>query len=219
MKNLIKTSFAALTILLASSCAKQEAMRIACVGDSITEGCGISYQSYNSYPARLDSILGKEYEVLNFGRSATTMMQDGNFPYWSAKEFNNMLTYHADVHVIMLGTNDAKFFQWNPDKFKSSAQAMIDTIYSVNPKTKIYLCHCIPARATQWEISDSVISSYTNPCIDDLAKANNLPLIDMYEVMKPHMELLFDSIHPNPVGTKIMASAIADRLRKDGIVK
>lgn len=219
MNNIIKVSFTALLILLASSCVKQESMRIACVGDSITEGFGISYQSCNSYPARLDSILGKEYDVLNFGRSATTMMEDGNFPYWSAKEFNNMLAYHADVHIIMLGTNDAKLFQWNPDKFKASAQHLIDTLYSVNPKTKIYLCHCIPARATKWEITDSVISTQTNPCIDDLSKAYNLPLIDMYEIMKPHIDLIFDSIHPNPAGTKIMATAIADRLKKDGIVK
>lgn len=218
MKNIIKSSLAAFFILLAS-CAKQDDVRIACVGDSITEGFGINYQSYNSYPARLDSIIGNGYDVLNFGRSATTMMQDGNFPYWSAKEFNNMLAFHADVHIIMLGTNDAKLFQWNPEKFSSSYQAMIDTICSVNPQTQIYLCHCIPARAEKWEITDSVITTGVNPCIDALAKNNNLPVIDMYEVMKPHMDLIFDDIHPDPTGTKIMASAIAHRLQQDGIVK
>ncbi|MDO4462860.1 MAG: GDSL-type esterase/lipase family protein [Bacteroidia bacterium] len=214
MNNIIKSALASLAILLASSCANEEAIRVACIGDSITEGYGINYQSYSSYPARLDSILGSGYDVLNFGRSATTMMQNGNFPYWSAKEFNNMLAYHADIHVIMLGTNDAKLFQWNAKAFSDSYQAMIDTIYSVNPKSQIYLCHCIPARATKWEITDSVIVNYVNPCIDTLAKNNNLPIIDMYSVMTPHLERIFDDIHPDSEGTKIMASAIAKVIKK-----
>lgn len=42
-------------------------IKIACVGNSITEGAGIAEPSKNAYPAQLQHRLGSEYEVKNFG--------------------------------------------------------------------------------------------------------------------------------------------------------
>ena len=201
-------------LLLAACSEEKRVIKVACIGDSITEGCGISYQSHNSYPARLDSILGDGYQVMNLGRSSTTLMQNGDFPYWSAKEFNNALAYKADIQIIKLGTNDIKLYQWNPVEYEKSYQALIDTLLSVNPTTKLYLCYPIPVRKTQWEITDSLVTSGAMPIIDKIAQKNNLPIIDMYSLMKDKQELIFDNVHPDAKGTLIMAQYVAECIRK-----
>lgn len=57
-------------------------IKIACAGDSITEGAGLSNPSTQSYPARLQKLLGTNYNVRNFGGSGRTLLKKGDFPYW-----------------------------------------------------------------------------------------------------------------------------------------
>src|SRR5512145_1640287 len=108
-------------ILLAVSCSEKE-IKIACVGDSITEGAGLAFQNSTAYPTRLDSILGPGFAVLNFGRSATTLQKNGDFPYWTCKEFYDVFEYRPDVIIIKLGTNDSKPFNWNAIDFARDYQ-------------------------------------------------------------------------------------------------
>jgi acyl-CoA thioesterase I len=64
-------------LLVFASCSNNT--KIACVGDSTTEGYGLACQSKTSYPVVLDSLLGPGYSVLNLGRSATTLRKKGDF--------------------------------------------------------------------------------------------------------------------------------------------
>ena len=105
--------------------------RVACVGDSITEGYGLNVQSKTGYPVVLDSILGSGYTVLNSGRSSTTLQQKGNFPYWICKEFSNVFAFNPDIIVIKLGTNDTKPENWQAERFEKDYQALIDTFKSI----------------------------------------------------------------------------------------
>jgi alpha-L-fucosidase 2 len=212
--NLFKTlALASVTLLCASCCTKQD-IKIACVGDSITEGFGIDWQSNNSFPSLLDSVLGNGYQVMNFGRSSTTMMETGNFPYWSAKEFHNALEYKADITLIKLGTNDAKLFQWDVDKYKASFQHMIDTFKSVNPKMEIIVCLPAWVAGDRWEITDSVVSNYVVPAAKEVAQTNNLEVIDLYTHLQNKSDLfLKDGIHPNRAGAKAMAEKIASHVK------
>ena len=57
----------------------KEPIRVACVGDSITEGAGAS--GGNSYPSQLGKMLGEKWTVGNFGVSGTTMLKKGDSPY------------------------------------------------------------------------------------------------------------------------------------------
>jgi sialate O-acetylesterase len=43
--------------------------KVACIGNSITYGFGIPDCESNSYPAKLQKIIGQEWEVKNFGVS------------------------------------------------------------------------------------------------------------------------------------------------------
>lgn len=204
----------AATVLLMSACCEEKRdIRVACVGDSITEGMRIAWQSDNSYPAQLDSILGDGYEVMNFGRSATTMMKDGDFPYWSAKEFSNALRYHADIVIIKLGTNDSKLFQWSPEKFALSYQAMIDTFMTVTPKPVIKLCYPAAVITDRWEITDSVVVNGVIPIVKAIAERNGLEVIDLNAPLTGKSELYDeDGIHPIKSGAKVIASEVAKHI-------
>jgi lysophospholipase L1-like esterase len=45
----------------------QHPVRVACVGDSITEGVGTHKPNEESFPAQLQALLGKDWNVHNFG--------------------------------------------------------------------------------------------------------------------------------------------------------
>jgi lysophospholipase L1-like esterase len=84
---------------------------IGCVGDSITAGAHSSGPNA-TYPAQLQQMLDKEYpdqyEVTNLGAGGTTMLKDGNEPYWNSSQFTAFAQGQWDIVVVMLGTNDAK---------------------------------------------------------------------------------------------------------------
>jgi len=69
------------------TCAYSTPVKIACVGDSITEGSGLTSPATQSYPARLQRLLGTNYNVRNFGVSGRTLLKQGDFPYWKEPFF------------------------------------------------------------------------------------------------------------------------------------
>ena len=69
------------TWLKARQTPKIDAVRVACVGNSITDGHGIDMASAYGYPAELQKILGNDYWVKNFGVSGRTMLKKGDQPY------------------------------------------------------------------------------------------------------------------------------------------
>jgi len=86
-----KIAFPLVVVLFISSCSGKKEIKVACIGDSITEGAGIYWQSKSSYPVQLDSILGPGYSVLNCGRSGANMLKKSDLPYWICNEFSNVL--------------------------------------------------------------------------------------------------------------------------------
>ena len=209
-----KIFFSGLVVILIglSACTCNETTKVACVGDSITEGYGISPQSEFAYPVVLDSLLGDQYTVMNLGRSATTMLRDGDFPYWTAKEFSNVFAYNPDLIVIKLGTNDTKPFNWDGAKYESSYQAMIDTFKTMPSNPQIYVCLPVPVFKTKWGINDSTVVNGVIPIVKKVAERNNLPIIDLYKPMMDKGEMFFDSIHPDAKGAAVMAEIIAGEI-------
>ena len=91
-------------VLLTSHLAAADVVRVACVGDSITFGYGL----HRTYPAELGRWLGTNYDVRNFGVSATTLLHRGDFPYIGRPAYTNALDFKADIVVIDFGANDSK---------------------------------------------------------------------------------------------------------------
>lgn len=81
-------------------------IRLACVGDSITQGDGLAAD--DSYPSQLQALLGEEWKVGNFGVSGRTLLKKGDHPYWTESAYQKALEFEPDVVIIMLGTNDTK---------------------------------------------------------------------------------------------------------------
>lgn len=92
--------------------AKEGQIKVACVGDSVTYGHGITNWSKNNYPAQLGELLGEGYCVLNFGVSGTTVQESGDKPYTSYDVYKDSLSFDADILVFMIGSNDSKPQNW-----------------------------------------------------------------------------------------------------------
>lgn len=208
----MKKSFllSALLMLLLSSCA----IKVACVGDSITEGAGLKSQSKSAYPVILDSILGRRYSVLNAGRSAATLQKKGDLPYWNCNEFSNVFVFKPKIIVIKLGTNDTKPQNWKHGDYEKEFQALIDTFRTIKPTPEIILCKPVPVFKTRWGINDSTMVKGVFPVIENLALKNKLKIIDLYSGLKGAGANFPDDIHPNEAGAKKMAEIVAEGIKK-----
>ena len=85
---------------LARNSADGKLARVACLGDSITEITG--------YPADLQTLLGNNSIVGNFGVSGSTVNFNTDTPYYFQPAFHDAETFEPTTVIIMLGTNDAR---------------------------------------------------------------------------------------------------------------
>lgn len=188
---------------------RKDAVRVACIGNSITFGAGIRNRSRDSYPSVLARMLGDNYWVKNFGVSARTMLNKGDHPYMNEPAYKNALAFNPNIVVIKLGTNDSKSFNWKyRADFMKDAQTMIDAFKGLPSQPKIYLCYPFKAYLTGDGINDDIISKEIIPMIKKLAKKNDLSVIDLHTAMDGMPELFPDRIHPNEKGAQVMAKAV-----------
>ena len=188
---------------------RKDAVRVACIGNSITFGAGIRNRSRDSYPSVLARMLGDNYWVKNFGVSARTMLNKGDHPYMNEPAYKNALAFNPNIVVIKLGTNDSKSFNWKyKADFMKDAQTMIDAFKVLPSQPKIYLCYPSKAYLTGDGINDDIISKEIIPMIKKLAKKNNLSVIDLHTAMDGMPEIFPDRIHPNEKGAQVMAKAV-----------
>ena len=188
---------------------RKDAVRVACIGNSITFGAGIRNRSRDSYPSVLARMLGDSYWVKNFGVSARTMLNKGDHPYMNEPAYKNALAFNPNIVVIKLGTNDSKSFNWKyKADFMKDAQNMINAFKGLPSQPKIYLCYPSKAYLTGDGINDDIISKEIIPMIKKLAKKNDLSVIDLHTAMDGMPELFPDRIHPNEKGAQVMAKAV-----------
>ena len=214
---------------------KQDAIRVACIGNSITDGHGIDLAPANGYPAQLQKLLGDGYWVKNFGVSARTMLNKGDYPYMNEMAWRDALAFKPDVVIIKLGTNDSKPENWQyGSEFRQDLEQMITTLRpdlaqtakkgkkskkakqgSTEGTPKIYLCTPIPAFKPTWNINDSVIANAIIPIQQEVAKKYGLQIIDLHTLYAGDgNKMLTDGIHPDARGARRMAEIIAGELKK-----
>ena len=134
---------------------RKDAVRVACIGNSITFGAGIRNRSRDSYPSVLARMLGDSYWVKNFGVSARTMLNKGDHPYMNEPAYKNALAFNPNIVVIKLGTNDSKSFNWKyKADFMKDAQTMINAFKGLPSQPKIYLCYPSKSYRTGDNIDD-----------------------------------------------------------------
>lgn len=208
-----------------------DAIRVACIGNSITDGHGIDMATQHGYPALLQQQLGDKFWVKNFGVSGRTMLNKGDHPYMKEMAWRDALAFHPDVVVIKLGTNDSKAHNWEHGaEFKQDLVQMITNLCPdlahlpknkkkrakalAEVKTKIFLCTPIPAFKESFRIRESVIANDIIPIHQEVAKEYGLEIIDLHTLFANDADKMFaDGIHPNEKGVHKMAEIIANLLK------
>lgn len=211
VRHLMKSFFSLLLFALAATIADAQSAlvktKVACVGDSITQGVGAP--GGKSYPDQLAGLLGENFEVRNFGNSGSTLLRTGDKPYEQQSQYKAMLEMKADVYVIKLGTNDTKPHNWvKRGEFKPSGFALVDAIRGANPAAKIFLCLPVPAFPENFGIADEVIRTGVIPQLKEIAAEKKLGVIDLYTVLQGHPEMVPDKVHPNAAGYTLISEAV-----------
>lgn len=214
--------------------------RIACIGDSLTEGSiGGHVTPELAYPAALQRLLWKEYNVYNYGLGGTTMIGSSTNPYMSSKQYSDCLssgmTY--DVILVMLGTNDPKaaLTAWQaahpgetlqPDEveaatwtaayeeeFLECAETLFASLKEKSPNARFAFMNC-PVKFTP----DAYGNAYMLPLQKEAARMLKGEGFDVthYDMRAYTTEVLTqenfpkDGLHPNYEGYSKIAEGVLD---------
>ena len=203
-----KLLFTFLFGLLMISTALGDTLRVACIGNSITEGATLTSPSRDAYPALLNSILGPDYEARNYGVGGRVLLKSGDYPIWDELAFKRAIEFDPDIVTIMLGTNDSKPWNWEDHKneFVPDYIDMINTFRALDNNARFMLAYPPPAFSNLGSIRDSVIRNEIIPLIDSVASVTGTQVVDFYNSMINDSNLFPDGIHPNAAGHEKIAA-------------
>ena len=173
-----------------------ETIRIACFGDSLTEGYGLA--SDEALPVILERRLrdeGIRTECLNFGISGETF-EDG------LDRIAQVIDARPHVVVLEFGTNDS-FTEDSVQTIQGHASAVIEQLQSRS------LPILLVGITAQTEFG-AMYKEEFDPMFAALADQYDLPLFpDILSTYFPNPELtLLDGLHPNAQGVEAMARGL-----------
>lgn len=190
----------------------QQKVKVACVGNSITYGLGIKDRDHDSYPAKLQVMLGDGYEVGNFGKSGATLLDNGHRPYRQQEEYKQAIDFAGDIVVIHLGVNDTdpRNFPNYQDEFIPNYMSLIEDFRKVNPKARILIAKLSPikrehprflsgTRDWEWKLQDM---------IEVIARNSHVQLIDFHTPLYAYPWMYSDIVHPNEAGLNELAKVV-----------
>ncbi len=208
MKKNLTTLVLCSLAMVATSFAAEPPSRVACIGDSITEGAGAD--PGKSYPSQLQELLGTGWKVGNYGVSGRTLLDKGDFPYTKENAYQDALQFLPNVVIIMLGTNDTKPQNWRYDhEFVADYTKLVAAFRALESKPQIYLCRPCPVVGDgSFDITEKNLQKVIQK-VDALAKDLKTGVIDMYAALEGKPELIPDKVHPNTQGALEMSKAAA----------
>jgi lysophospholipase L1-like esterase len=208
-------------------------IKVACVGDSITQGAGATSQATASYPAFLQTLLGPGYEVRNFGQGGATLQDlEPARSYMKRGAFGASTNFEADILLLMLGTNDANtnypatFSQL--DRFTNAYDTLISHYTRGRvAKPRIFIatvaweaaadaCKYGLVYAKDWGFIQSIIQNRMAPMIRDYARARGYPLVEVNSLTMGHSEwYASDPVHPGDAGYREIAKLFFMRIQEE----
>ncbi len=211
-------------------------IRIACCGDSITFGLAAT-SAQNSYPSVLQTLLGEDFEILNFGVSGATVISDYEprlnryLPYMVTPDYTEALNCEPDIVVLMLGMNDGNpTHHFNSDNegiisesylnlYKSTLESIIDTFLKLPVIPNMYLVKTTEMKRVAGDLfTQNYVDNFTDNLIkirniqETVAKEKKVCIIDTYNDMQ-NPEYYSDGCHLSDEGYKKIAEVVYKALK------
>lgn len=197
------------TMVSAQNQTKPRRVKVACVGNSITEGVGSGDSDMYSYPARLQQLLGTEhYRVRNYGKSGHTLMSSADRPWIKTDRYCDLKMWKPEIVIVKLGTNDSKPINKGhiQSDFHRDLLALVDSFQTMPSVKQIFLCTPTPCvQDNRYNIDGEVISRQIVPIIQSVAAERHLRLIDLHSALTGHTNFFPDHVHPNREGAALIA--------------
>lgn len=178
-------------------------VRIACFGDSLTEGYGLAVDE--ALPPVLEEMLrrdGFETDCLNFGVSGETAA-DG------LTRIQEVLDARPDMVIVEFGANDC--FVGDPvPAIRANLATIIETLQDRGLPILLVGISALPLL-----VDDPDYRKAFNKIFDDLAKTYSLPLFpDILSCYFGHNDMtLMDGLHPSALGVEAIASHLLPLVR------
>ena len=193
------------------------AIKIACVGDSLTYGGGLTKPT--AYPSVLQRLLGTEnYLVKNFGASGRTMtlgLSDATYAdrsYADTVIYQESLAFSPDIVVLCLGTNDTWAVDLSTKVGKDGYVAGLTYLlnsYKAIGVEQIYVC--LPPYAKSASIGQKV-RDLVIPIVLENAESMGYQTIDFFTPTNGKDDWFYDNLHFDPIGYEALANAAYQKL-------
>jgi len=192
------------TFMLATQ--ESSPVRVACVGDSITEGTG--------YTVELWRLLGSNYVVGDFGVGGATVSLNSGNSYLNSTAFQVAKDFQPHIVIVMLGTNDAQLnLNQTNQEFLSDYATLVTEIKSFSSRPEVWIVKPPPVFPNDSDLDPEFYRQNVIPSISQVANQMNLRLIDVYTPLSSHQEyFLEDGGHPNVEGAQAIANIIFNAL-------
>jgi lysophospholipase L1-like esterase len=185
-------------------------IRVACIGDSITQGSG--------YPEDLQLMLGTDYEVKNFGVSGSTVLLNSDLPYMNQNAYKISKGFQPSIVIIMLGTNDARVGTFDSiGSFSTNYRTLISGYQRLLSHPKIWLVTPPPVFDNELNINDTNLEQGVVPRIEQVANELDLPTINLNTALTNYPEYFGDGVHPSSEGAMFIASEIDQAITFNGV--
>ena len=193
---------------------------IACIGDSITFGAGVmKTRKKDAWPFVWNRLAGHDFQILNYGVSGATLQKEGDFPYHKVGFLKRLYQAQPELILIMLGTNDAKPYNWNERRFLYEYEAMVRDLQDAPWPHRLVLM--VPPKAfpeektgiVGYDIEDGPIRDTIRAAAYSLGEKYSLQVIDLYALTRDHPGYFDDGVHPGPEGNRAIARYLAQEIR------
>jgi sialate O-acetylesterase len=204
-------------------------LRVACIGDSITQGAGVEDRAKDSYPTQLQTLLGDGYDVINLGVGSCTLIRKGSPNVWRTLKRIRATNVNPDIVVISLGTNDtcggSRKCWSHKDDFPNDYRDLIDELRALSSKPRIWICAPTPMVLETPGLADKRKKDLTDrglrlqeliSVIKEIVKEKKVGFIDLNTPLadKPELFKEGDGVHLTKAGYRAIAALVHKGLKE-----